>query len=418
MFEPVLKNMIARKQPFYIACFPEHIEFIKSKLNSSDFDYIDLSQLRKKHQKLYLVHRLLAPFIIPRNFSWQYHKKINMLAKTYGFKQKVIFFVSRFFPKVKGNKVNHIIKTLFSPFVPVVFPTEKVVVASLNRFPELLCSKKYKVYTITESWDHCVKWPNGYPSDVVFTWNKDLAADWNKYQGDKNILPTYPLKLRYAIENIYKKNKHEISVTTKPKCMYAVASTRIYSVPKLVNLEYRIIGELCKATQLAGWDFHIKPRPSSDLKEFEAFKVYDHVTVGYSVEGGEIPANYYLDDVYNKQRFEEAMACNIVINCFTTFGLDAALAGIPVMQLDLRQSDEFIDSNLFYENHHIKHYLINKEELLYSIKPGKTLKDQMVDFLSADSQKAISYSQHLRNWLIPEKEFEKVVDEITDVILK
>ena len=47
-----------------------------------------------------------------------------------------------------------------------------------------------------ESWDHAVKVPNGYVSNIVFGWNKDLCEDWAKYQNDKNTKVFYPAKLQ------------------------------------------------------------------------------------------------------------------------------------------------------------------------------------------------------------------------------
>ena len=47
-----------------------------------------------------------------------------------------------------------------------------------------------------ESWDHAVKVPNGYVSNIVFGWNKDLCEDWAKYQMIK-ILKSF-IQLNYS----------------------------------------------------------------------------------------------------------------------------------------------------------------------------------------------------------------------------
>ena len=50
--------------------------------------------------------------------------------------------------------------------------------------------------------------------------------------------------------------------------------------------------------------------------------------------------NYYLDTDYNDTRMAELERVDLVINCWTTFAFDAALAGKPVMQLRRQPSIE------------------------------------------------------------------------------
>ena len=66
-------------------------------------------------------------------------------------------------------------------FSKKIFKDKIVITSSLNSVPYLLSAKDNEIITFMES-DHAVKVPNGYVSNIVFGWNKDLCEDWAKYQ--------------------------------------------------------------------------------------------------------------------------------------------------------------------------------------------------------------------------------------------
>ena len=147
----------------------------------------------------------------------------------------------------------------------------------------------------------------------------------------------------------------------------------------------------------------IKPRPIGDKNEFdELLKKYEHVSLGYMRESKDLAANYFLDDNYNKKRFAEVSDAKFIINVFTTFGLDAAVAGIPVLQLDTRGDKDLKDSNLFLENHHIKKYLMNSNNIL-KLNDGDILEDVIYNYLISGKNYHTKYSEELRSWLIDDK---------------
>ena len=127
----------------------------------------------------------------------------------------------------------------------------------------------------------------------------------------------------------------------------------------IIELEKRLIRDLSKATELAGWDLLIKPRPNGEFGEFDdVLKEFPNTRIG-SMQSQEVdvPANYFLDDGYNATRFAEVSGAEFIINAFTTFGLDAAAANLPVLQIDIRDAIGYGASNFYYENDHIKKYL-------------------------------------------------------------
>ena len=110
------------------------------------------------------------------------------------------------------------------------------------------------------------------------------------------------------------------------------------------------------------------------------------------------PANYFLSDDYNTQRFKFIENASFIINCFTTFGLDCAFANIPVLQMDVRGDKLLKDSNLFYNNHHIKKYLLNDQNVL-KVKNGDKLENTLKNYLNSDMDFHTIYGKNLLSWL-------------------
>jgi hypothetical protein len=294
------------------------------------------------------------------------------------------------------------------------FPTRKILVGTLNASAELLCAKGQQVYSIMESWDHPVKHPNGYQSYRVYSWNPSLGEDWEAAHGDRSWKPFYPLKLRYAYHDVRGSRLWEMSrgKRSRPMCVYAVASTPRFGNPATFELESRIITDLAEATADAGWDLFIKPRPNGKAGEFDSFtKRYPHVTVGSIMDDTEDqPANYYLDDEYNQRRFMEIIEAELVINAFTTFGLDAAAAGMPVLQIDLREATGYEDSQRVFNNHHIKKYLIGIPNVF--VVKNESFREKITEYLRSPSNIAASYSDQLVQWLFPSHTMEASLDTL------
>ena len=406
LFKPLIEEFQRKKITLYIVCPVKIKEKINNDLGSKEnLIFIDLGLIKKKTFLLKFLHRLLSILFTKHSFSIQYARGVKLYSGKKGL-IKYLYKLSYFMPKV--DNPNYFLSQIVGVFSRNLFPTKKIMIGSLNASPELLCYKKNEIITVMESWDHCVKHPNGYISDLVIIWNEDLKNDWIKHQMDKNVISSFPLKLRYANDIIFNNKKNMTFNSKIKKCIYAVASAKNFSVPSLTRVEHKIIKKICKATQEAGWDLMIKPRPVGDTNEFDYFlDKYSHVSIGFTSEPKEFAANYFLGDEYNKIRFKEISKAQLVINCFTTFGLDSAVSGKPVLQMDVSRDFELEESKKFYANHHIKNYLIKSKNIL-KIKQGESLDTVLSNYLKSDKNLHIKYSEELRNWLIRDQKDSRI----------
>jgi hypothetical protein len=277
------------------------------------------------------------------------------------------------------------------------FKTNTVLAGSLNASAELLCANEQTVITVMESWDHAVKMPNGYTSELVFTWNTALRDDWRRVQNDANVRVFYPLKLRYARDTVSTWAARR-ALPVRPFFVYSVASTRRFSIQVLVDLEQKLIRDLARAADAVGWDLFVKPRPNGEPAEFmEVLKEFPNVRIGSVLDRqAQQAADYFLSDEYNHSRFSEINGARFVVNAFTTFGLDCAAAGIPVLQIDLRRAEGYADSNFIYQNYHLKSYLLPSE---FVFRVRGDLVSSLIDFLKSPDDRPEKYSEELLGWL-------------------
>ena len=421
LFKPIVEELVSRK--ILVQVFSPHhlLPSVKEHFGESpSLQYHSLDALKKRHRFRFLIHRVASLLFTRTDFSFQFAKKRNQINVASKGIQRFLHKLSRFTPKVPNPKINGFLHALSGFGLKNPFPTQKVMIGSLNASPELLGAKGMQVYTVMESWDHPVKVPNGYRSAMVYVWNQELGEDWESCQGDHQWQIFYPLKLRYAIENSHDstENGRVSHEENRPLCVYAVASTDKFSGSTIVDLEKRILSDLCVATQNAHWDFLIKSRPNGREGEFQKYsQKYSHVQSTSVLDDDiEEAANYTLTDEYNKRRFDEIKNASLVINAFTTFGLDAAVAGFPVLQLDLQKATDYEDSDQIYGNNHIRKYLLKSENVFRVVDEG--LVDAATKYLQeASLDSAAAYSRELSDWLIPEISAADAVRNIVDHVL-
>ncbi len=395
LFEPIIRFLLKKEVKIYVAVPDNILSDVQVILEGLEITYLSLTKIGNQHWGRYYIHRVLATLLTRRDFSFQYQKKIEQTTKKYSGFQGLLLKIARFTPKIPNNKINQTLHKIVGWGLSNPFPTQLVMVGSLNASPELLTSKEQKVITVMESWDHPVKHPNGYLSKKIYTWNKSLSLDWVENQFENNCTEFYPLKLRYPLKN--RLNSDNIVSKKKKVLMYAISSTSRFSINVLSSLDLRIIEELIIATRQAGWSLVLKPRPNGTDGEFDHFSKHDHVEVLPINDHVYNPADYYLDDDYNRKRFSDLNKVTAVVNAFTTFGLDAACYGIPVIQIDLRKNLNFSDSWMVYNNHHIKTHLLSRENIL-TINEG-TLNEKISDVLKGDLSFAKKYSDEIYDWL-------------------
>lgn len=407
LFEPIIKELAQSGVKLHIAAPNGIKEYIQENMNDYEFIFIDYELLKEKHKFRFLIHRVCGILFTRSDFSWQFYKKRNNITQKQKGIKKYLFYISKITPKIPNKRINKFLSSISGFLLNNPFPTKHIMAGSLNASPELLGASNQFIFTIMESWDHAVKEPNGYVSDVFFGWNESLCNDWKNLQGDKNCKVLHPLKLRYSNE-IFKWNKQKQK--KKFKVLYPVSSTKKFSIDILVKIERVIIEELVDACRKLNWDLFIKPRPNGSEGEFDYAKEYAHVEVG-EVSHGLIdnPANYFYTQDDNKNRFKSLNDVDLVINAFTTFGLDAASANIPVAQLDLRKAPGFELSYEIYDNYHIKNYLINKDNVIQpqGISLSEALLSKNIQIL-IDAE---AYSKSINNWLYKYENTEKAIKD-------
>lgn len=399
LFKPIIKQLILNNYQIKILTSERTKKRIKEDWESRKIKYY-ATRFSIRLILLKALHKIVLILLTPHNFSSQYQR---MILQIYIHKKNIwsIFYRLSFITP-KSKNINKRIGSVFKYFTPKFFETKKVLVPTLNSYSFLLSRNDLEVYTVMESWDHAMKVPNGYVSKKVFLWNEALQNDWKEYQKDLNTFSIFPLKLRYAINN-----KVDL-INKSKKIVYAVALTELYSNPFLEKIEKQIIEDLCRITQKMEYDFFIKPRPISSETEFNVFlEKYNHVSLGSFNLPEKNPSNYFLDDAYNKKRFDEIHDAMLVVNCFTTFSLDSALYGIPVLQLDLSKTHP--ETNIFYNNHHIKKYLISSKNIL---KIENNFKNEFTRYFYSNCNKHFSFMNELQNWIGSKESLEDSINKM------
>lgn len=417
LFAPILRALNDRGIKIYIYTPSSIIMNVMNDLgNISGITYCDLDPIRLRYKNRWRAHRVAMDLFTRDDFSFQFYKRRNQITKKLPRLRRYISILSRIVPKVPNSMINSFLGKIAGFGRTNPFRTPVVLVGSLNSCAELLSSRGQKVITVMESWDHAVKEPNGYRSDLVFVWNNALKEDWIRTHGDDNVDVFFPLKLRFALE-LSKHLKTERPSGVTPFCVYAVAGTRRFSIDILIDLERKLIRDLARATRAAGWDLFIKPRPNGEEGEFdEILKGFDHVKVGsIAVQNADQAANYFLSDNYNRLRFAEIEGASFVINAFTTFGLDAATAGIPVLQIDLQKADGYSSSRMIYNNYHIKSYLLPHDTVM---RPSGDLVNWFSNFLNAPDNNPERYAETIREWLFEGRSADQSLDYLTNRIVE
>lgn len=418
LFEPIIESL--SKENYVINLYiPDELVFdAKNVFCKNDSLIINsLTHIKKKNKFRFAIHRVLLLLFTRTDFSFQFKKKREQTTKKFTGTTGFLLKLSRFTPKISNKSINKFLSSITGTFFKNPFKDNIIIVGSLNASAELLSAKHQKIVTVMESWDHAVKEPNGYTSTLFLGWNKLLCHDWKMNQFDNNTKEFYPLKLRYAREVV--KQQRILASNNEGrrfKVLYPVASTRKFSIGVLCDIEERLIAELAKICKQLNWDLHIKPRPNGMIGEFDYLNHFSHVTVGH-VSHGDInnPANYFFSDVDNAKRFQEVLDSDLVINAFTTFGLDCAAAGVPVLQLDLRLASDFLDSSVIYNNHHIKQYLINTDSL---IRPdGECFFDYFINCNKDLVKIAEKYTEEMNQWLFNFDDTNSALTEFNRIIL-
>lgn len=396
--------------------FHDRIRSLQPKLGSGLLVYEALQGHRR--WALWL-HRALSIGCTPQTFSKMYgHRTLGPLLRhrrtwvRWGVKA-----LRALIAEVPAAEVNRRLTQALARWVGVSFPTKKVLAITPLTVPHLLCSRSHEVNTLMESWDHPQKRPVGYASRRVFVWSDALAEDWRMYQGDQDVVVGYPLKLKYAME----RGAAEIGELKwrQRKVLYP-ATYSSYSDPAFFRDELAILDELCRVAGEAGLSVLVKPKPNGPKGDFESLG-NRHGHVELAGDGGAAgPDQYFLDEAYNRERLDLMRRCDAVVNLGTTFGLDAAAFGLPVLQLWIEDDRVYPGVTRNFEFEHLQHLLGDGKHVL-RVDAEHSLGAVLARaFRPGGGEMAAEFSRRLRRWLGPGPEtgceaVRRMVDVILDV---
>ncbi len=279
-------------------------------------------------------------------------------------------------------------------------PERNVWVVSFLTEPTLALGRQHKVITLVDSWDHPVRRTAGYRSDVVVGWNQDLANDWADIQGAGAALEGAPLKLRYAAD------RYPIEPCADQRFMFAVGTSA--HTPDWQEAELRLAELVCAAANDAGWEVLLKLKPTGGQEDWVAFSErWPNVQISDEVDAP-TPMDYFLDDDYNNRRLADLVRVQFVVNSVTTFGLDAALAGMPVLQFSDLSGPGLVWLKSAQRNYHIRKYLLSQDHTFRAAE-GE-IRSRLADWLRKPDDRATLYSQNLRAWLLPDAGFDAAVE--------
>jgi len=252
--------------------------------------------------------------------------------------------------RIPSRLVNRAAARAFNGAAAWRFPSKHVLVISFPEQPLLLCDSTARIDTVVDSWDHPVRKTSGYVTHTAIAWNRDLARDWQRYQGAGAVRIGPAHKLMYALSA-----DRDGAGGPGTTLMYPMVTSRFAG--EWFEAELQVVDAIAEAAREAGWEVLVKPKPMTSRDELaEVAARHDNVSLGTFLDSG-AALDYVLTDAYNDVRLRELGEVDLVVNSGTTFGLDAACAGRPLLQLDLSRLEDaraFADAN---RNYHIQHHL-------------------------------------------------------------
>jgi hypothetical protein len=319
--------------------------------------------------------------------------------------------IAKYTARLHPRRFNQLCSATLRWFQRNPFPTRTVVVVSFCAEFHLLTARGQRTITIVESWDHPMKKPAGYLTTTVVGWNADINADWIKLQGANSSVIGYPVKLGYALSQAGRPS----SAADRKRVMYAVGTSSNTDRRDQYEGEREVIEHVCRATRSSGWELLIKPKPNGRTGDFDDFdQRYEHVSIGAYREAASA-LDYFLDEDYNAVRHAELESCDLVVNCWTTFGLDAAAAGVPVLQLDLRDFDRWPSVAKGSRNYHLATYLVGRADA-FRPDPGRELADTLAEELRDPMPRAVRFTEAVRSWVVPSSAPETIVGRVVDAV--
>lgn len=406
--EPYIEAAIGHEFPVTVCCPSELHTHVRQRY---PVEVLDLSAVARNRSRLRAVHTAMTVLLASPKAT-RAHLLLNdprSVATTPT--GRAARAVARFTAQLQPRRLNAVVDAALRPLHRNPFPTRAVIAVSFCSEPYLLTARDQQVTTVIESWDHPTKKPAGYRTDIVVGWNVDICDDWMQFQGARHSLTGFPAKLTYAFDAAASSTTDSSDRTIGRRAMYCVGTSSNTDRTEQFEDELAVIEEICAATEEAGWRLLIKPKPNGRSGDFDAFADrYAHVDIG-AYRDSSSALDYYLDDEYNRTRSDELASCDLVINCWTTYGLDAAIAGRPVLQLDLRRHVQWPALAAGCQNHHLATYLVGRQHA-FRPDPDRPLVAELSERLRDPWITATAFSADVRSWLEPSTHVRTIADTV------
>lgn len=262
-------------------------------------------------------------------------------------------------PKVAPTTLNRWNARLTGRIVPNVFGTDSVFAITPVTTPVVLNRHDLAVTVVLDSWDQPVRRTAGFVADRAEAWNLDLADDWRHFQGAGELGTIAAYRLRYALDSS-RRRKEFTGGPGDGYVLYPMVTSP--NRPGWYHAELRLVAAMLEATERAGVPLLVKPKPNAGPGDLERLVAdHPHASVGRYLNT-EVTADWKITDDYNLIRLSELDGARCVISTATTFALDAATAGVPILQLDIRDLTELDALAAAAHNSHLVRHLYPRAE--------------------------------------------------------
>lgn len=418
--EPVLRGLHEAGCPLDLYCSDNIVDFVRKAFPSERVTIFSIDKIRGSMKFWTTFHRAWRLLLTDPNFSTSSRYQADRELKSKDWRKRFLFRVAEHFPKMQGPGINSFMAATVGRGVPKVFRTRKVLSPSRTWVPEFLCKRDLEVFTMIESWDHPGKFPAGFVSKCAFSWTKSIGEDWVRYQGDKEYQVGFPMKHRYVVEHVQQFGPRKATENGGSRMiMYAPASNGQTSNKPLFREEMEYMNEICEAARKHNYKVFIKPKPQGNTRDFDVLADrHPNVILGTYKDSGARPEDYYLDAEYNQQRIKELSQCDLMINSGTTFGIDAAVFGLPVVQTDFRKSTRYLTTAKSFYSYHLEKYILDHPGETLPISGDARVFDVLDAYFANPDDRATRFSNRVRSWIYTDEKFPAAMSRIVGRILQ
>ena len=418
--KPIVENLKARGA-MVVVHFPDvrwhemiatYLELPRQQVRDMHFGRPRLSRLLG-HLSLFLLGNMGS-----RRFSNMYARIISDLPLRYRLFRLVT-------PKF-NRSINKVYRAFFKAITRDVLQTDAVLAVTNMHMPYWLASFEGRLFTLVESWDHPVKMPFLHSPLKAFIWNFDLSEDMSQHQGIKCGEPIFPLRLRYTVELARSGTSIErlaeqikdvatcshVNMLLKHEWVTYVCSSSS-SNWRVFPEELRIMKAIAEWGDTNGHRIYFKPKPNSKKGDLDFLKAYSCASIGLDGTGS---GEQMLDDQYHIYRFLLLKKSKLVINFATTFGLESAIVGCPILQVVPSEFHKFKEFYGLSNNPHLRKYFYSSPNCFEYTEASLDIPKFLNSIFKRNDDRPQKYSQSLQKWIQNTLTLEKSIKVISDAL--